>query len=97
MRGPEEWPSSGSNPADRIRLIGPAANIFFWGPSAALRISAASSRFAHAPKPAQLIGPAANTFNSSGTVAEKSCQNLTTPNKIAAAVHEIKQVVSQIA
>jgi thiosulfate reductase cytochrome b subunit len=27
MRGPEEWPSSGSNPADRIRLTGPAANI----------------------------------------------------------------------
>jgi len=26
MRGPEEWPSSGSNPADRIRLTGPAAN-----------------------------------------------------------------------
>jgi|1185.fasta_scaffold309611_1 hypothetical protein len=29
MRGPEEWPSSGSNPADRIRLTGPAALIFF--------------------------------------------------------------------
>ena len=28
MRGPEEWPSSGSNPADRIRLTGPAANNF---------------------------------------------------------------------
>src|ERR1700689_1278944 len=27
MRGPEEWPSSGSNPPDRIRLTGPAANI----------------------------------------------------------------------
>ncbi len=26
MRGPEEWPSSRSNPADRIRLTGPAAN-----------------------------------------------------------------------
>ena len=25
MRGPEEWPSSRSNPADRIRLTGPAA------------------------------------------------------------------------
>ena len=25
MRGPEEWPSRGSNPADRIRLTGPAA------------------------------------------------------------------------
>src|SRR5579871_215440 len=25
MLGPEEWPSSGSNPADRIRLTGPAA------------------------------------------------------------------------
>jgi hypothetical protein len=25
MRGPEEWPSCWSNPADRIRLIGPAA------------------------------------------------------------------------
>ncbi len=28
MRGPEEWPSRGSNPADRIRLTGPAANNF---------------------------------------------------------------------
>lgn len=26
MRGPEEWPSCRSNPADRIRLTGPAAN-----------------------------------------------------------------------
>ena len=26
MRGPEEWPSRRSNPADRIRLTGPAAN-----------------------------------------------------------------------
>ena len=25
MRGPEEWPSHQSNPADRIRLTGPAA------------------------------------------------------------------------
>ena len=25
MRGPEEWPSRRSNPADRIRLTGPAA------------------------------------------------------------------------
>src|SRR6266481_509988 len=25
MRGPEEWPSRGSNPADRIRLTDPAA------------------------------------------------------------------------
>jgi thiosulfate reductase cytochrome b subunit len=29
MRGPEEWPSHGSNPADRIRLTGPAATNFF--------------------------------------------------------------------
>ena len=29
MRGPEEWPSNGSNPADRIRLTGPAANKCF--------------------------------------------------------------------
>ena len=28
MRGPEEWPSR-SNPADRIRLTGPAALIYF--------------------------------------------------------------------
>jgi len=28
MRGPEEWPSCWGNPADRIRLTGPAANIF---------------------------------------------------------------------
>jgi len=28
MRSPEEWPSCGSNPADRIRLTGPAAFIF---------------------------------------------------------------------
>jgi hypothetical protein len=28
MRSPEEWPSRGSNPADRIRLTGPAAFIF---------------------------------------------------------------------
>jgi len=27
MRGPEEWPSCWSNPADRIRLTGPAAFI----------------------------------------------------------------------
>src|SRR6478609_8191644 len=27
MRSPEEWPSCGSNPADRIRLTGPAAFI----------------------------------------------------------------------
>src|SRR5437868_13719508 len=27
MRGPEEWPSSGSNPVDRIRLTVPAALI----------------------------------------------------------------------
>jgi hypothetical protein len=26
MRVPEEWPSCGSNPADKIRLTGPAAN-----------------------------------------------------------------------
>src|SRR5450631_1440021 len=31
MRGPEEWPSSRSNPADRIRLTGPAATLFFIG------------------------------------------------------------------
>ncbi len=30
MRGPEEWPSRRSNPADRIRLTGPAATIFFF-------------------------------------------------------------------
>jgi hypothetical protein len=30
MRGPEEWPSHGSNPADRIRLTGPAATSFFF-------------------------------------------------------------------
>jgi hypothetical protein len=30
MRGPEEWPSSGSNPADRIRLTGPAATNFLF-------------------------------------------------------------------
>jgi hypothetical protein len=38
MRGPEEWPSRRSNPADRIRLTGPAAkndllfkNVDNWG------------------------------------------------------------------
>src|ERR1700731_2418389 len=29
MRGPEEWPSRRSNPADRIRLTGPAATNLF--------------------------------------------------------------------
>jgi len=30
MGGPEEWPSRGSNPADRIRLIGPAATSYYF-------------------------------------------------------------------
>src|SRR4051794_13554403 len=30
MRGPEEWPSCRSNPADRIRLTGPAATNLFY-------------------------------------------------------------------
>src|SRR5690242_12767702 len=33
MCGPEEWPSCRGDPADRIRLIGPAANYFRPGPS----------------------------------------------------------------
>ena len=32
MRGPEEWPSRRSNPADRIRLKGPAATFSFSQP-----------------------------------------------------------------
>jgi hypothetical protein len=31
MRGPEEWPSNRSNPADKIRLTGPAAKCFELG------------------------------------------------------------------
>src|SRR5580700_2351134 len=30
MRCPEEWPSRRSNPADRIRLTGPAATKFYF-------------------------------------------------------------------
>src|SRR5579864_2309810 len=57
MCGPEEWPSCGGDPADRIRLIGPAANLLLARSFAALRISAGGSDAAKAP---QLTGPAAN-------------------------------------
>jgi hypothetical protein len=47
MRGPEEWPSCRSNPADRIRLTGPAATKFLnrsFDSLRSLRISPAGSR-----------------------------------------------------
>src|SRR6267154_595879 len=43
MRGPEEWPSHRSNPADRIRLTGPAATKFLVPPVFEDKLSKSSS------------------------------------------------------
>src|SRR5947209_7838163 len=43
MRSPEEWPSRGSNPADRIRLTGPAAFITIESCRSGFRLSPAES------------------------------------------------------
>jgi len=43
MRGPEEWPSHRSNPADRIRLTGPAATFIWKQSSCWLDVSLASN------------------------------------------------------
>src|SRR5713226_8290356 len=59
MRGPEEWPSSRSNPADRIRLIGPAANNFQFNDSPsefALRRVLRFRRRERLPDPIPLFG-----------------------------------------
>src|ERR1700686_3125943 len=71
MRGPEEWPSCGSNPADRIRLIGPAAFIYFESFGCAQDFGC-ELRFAHARKTPQLTGPAA-FFSLYGSARRTSC------------------------
>ena len=42
MRGPEEWPSRGSNPADKIRLTDPAAKFLLVTSSARVVIRSVS-------------------------------------------------------